>query len=105
MSREDQVNLNSYANKLISSISSFQDSMPLESLGHIRLNSLNRLLPYLGAQELTIQGRGVLSQPRILTLLLDGGGNPTWSQVGANWPCHIIYGQLTPFGCSMALMP
>ncbi|MBW0582422.1 hypothetical protein O181_122137 [Austropuccinia psidii MF-1] len=32
--------------------------MPLKSLHRIRLNSLNRLLPYLGAQELTIQGRG-----------------------------------------------
>ncbi|MBW0512081.1 hypothetical protein O181_051796 [Austropuccinia psidii MF-1] len=31
-----------------------------------------------------------------LTLLLDGGGNPTWSQVGANWPRHIFYGQLSP---------
>ncbi|MBW0570285.1 hypothetical protein O181_110000 [Austropuccinia psidii MF-1] len=49
--------------------------------------------------------RPYLSQPHMLTLLLDGGSNPTWSQVGANWPCHIIYGQLTPFGCSMALTP
>ncbi|MBW0499250.1 hypothetical protein O181_038965 [Austropuccinia psidii MF-1] len=40
-----------------------------------------------------------------LTLLLDGCGNPTWSQVGANWPRHIIYGPLAPFGCSMALKP
>ncbi|MBW0577142.1 hypothetical protein O181_116857 [Austropuccinia psidii MF-1] len=33
-----------------------------------------------------------------LTLLLDGCGNPTWSQVGANWPSHIFYGQLAPLG-------
>ncbi|MBW0541898.1 hypothetical protein O181_081613 [Austropuccinia psidii MF-1] len=33
-----------------------------------------------------------------LTLLLDGCGNPTWSQVGANWARHIIYGQLAPLG-------
>ncbi|MBW0505752.1 hypothetical protein O181_045467 [Austropuccinia psidii MF-1] len=33
-----------------------------------------------------------------LTLLLDGCGNPTWSQVGANWSRHIFYGQLAPFG-------
>ncbi|MBW0506390.1 hypothetical protein O181_046105 [Austropuccinia psidii MF-1] len=33
-----------------------------------------------------------------LTLLLDGCGNPTWSQVGANWSRHIIYGQLAPLG-------
>ncbi|MBW0576564.1 hypothetical protein O181_116279 [Austropuccinia psidii MF-1] len=32
--------------------------MPLESLGQIRLNSLNSLLCYLGVQELTIQGKG-----------------------------------------------
>ncbi|MBW0498415.1 hypothetical protein O181_038130 [Austropuccinia psidii MF-1] len=40
-----------------------------------------------------------------LTLLLDGCGNPTWSQIGANWPRHIIYGPLAPFGCSRALTP
>ncbi|MBW0552282.1 hypothetical protein O181_091997 [Austropuccinia psidii MF-1] len=33
-----------------------------------------------------------------LTLLLDGCGNPTWSQVGANWSCHMIYRQLAPLG-------
>ncbi|MBW0578991.1 hypothetical protein O181_118706 [Austropuccinia psidii MF-1] len=33
-----------------------------------------------------------------LTLLLDGCGNPTWSQVRANWSHHIIYGQLAPLG-------
>ncbi|MBW0514461.1 hypothetical protein O181_054176 [Austropuccinia psidii MF-1] len=33
-----------------------------------------------------------------LTLLLDGFGNPAWSQVGANWSRHIIYGQLAPLG-------
>ncbi|MBW0543590.1 hypothetical protein O181_083305 [Austropuccinia psidii MF-1] len=33
-----------------------------------------------------------------LTLLLDGCGNPTWSQVGANWSRHIIHGQLAPLG-------
>ncbi|MBW0578427.1 hypothetical protein O181_118142 [Austropuccinia psidii MF-1] len=32
-----------------------------------------------------------------LTLLLYGCGNPTWSQVGANWSRHIIYGQLPPW--------
>ncbi|MBW0520786.1 hypothetical protein O181_060501 [Austropuccinia psidii MF-1] len=33
-----------------------------------------------------------------LTFLLDGCGNPTWSQVGSNWSCHIFYGQLAPLG-------
>ncbi|MBW0583008.1 hypothetical protein O181_122723 [Austropuccinia psidii MF-1] len=79
-------------------ISSFQESVALESLCPIRLNSLNRLLPYLGAQELTIQGRGVLSQPRVMTLLHGCCGNPAWNQVGANWPHHIFYGQLVPSG-------
>ncbi|MBW0490356.1 hypothetical protein O181_030071 [Austropuccinia psidii MF-1] len=40
---------------------------PLESLQPIHLNSLNRLGPYLGAQELTIQGRWLMSQPQIIT--------------------------------------
>ncbi|MBW0487644.1 hypothetical protein O181_027359 [Austropuccinia psidii MF-1] len=40
-----------------------------------------------------------------LTLLLDGCGNPTWSQIGANWPRHIMDGPLAPFGCPMALTP
>ncbi|MBW0532237.1 hypothetical protein O181_071952 [Austropuccinia psidii MF-1] len=71
---------------------SFQESIPLESLSPVRLNFLNRLLPYLGAQELTNQGRGVLSQPRVMTLLHGCCGNPAWNQVGANWPHHILYG-------------
>ncbi|MBW0525968.1 hypothetical protein O181_065683 [Austropuccinia psidii MF-1] len=29
---------------------------------------------------------------------VDGCGNPTWSQVGANWSSHIIYGQSAPLG-------
>ncbi|MBW0532081.1 hypothetical protein O181_071796 [Austropuccinia psidii MF-1] len=35
-----------------------QDLTPFESLHHIHLKSLNRLLTGLGAQKLTIQGRG-----------------------------------------------
>ncbi|MBW0576116.1 hypothetical protein O181_115831 [Austropuccinia psidii MF-1] len=33
-----------------------------------------------------------------LTLLLDGCGKSTWSQVGANGPRRIFYGQLPPLG-------
>ncbi|MBW0521769.1 hypothetical protein O181_061484 [Austropuccinia psidii MF-1] len=98
MSREDQVNPISYTIISISSKFSFQESIPLESLFPIHLNVLNRLLPYLGAQELTIQGRGVLSQPRVMALLHGCCGNLAWDQVGANWTHHILYGQLAPFG-------
>ncbi|MBW0558426.1 hypothetical protein O181_098141 [Austropuccinia psidii MF-1] len=31
-----------------------------------------------------------------LTLLLDGCSNPTWSQVGANWPRHIFMANWPP---------
>ncbi|MBW0536253.1 hypothetical protein O181_075968 [Austropuccinia psidii MF-1] len=96
MSREDQVNPISYAIISISSKFSFRESIPLESLCPIHLNSLNSLLPYLGAQELTIQGMRVLSQPRVMTLLHGCCSNPAWNQAGANWPHHIFYGQLAP---------
>ncbi|MBW0482226.1 hypothetical protein O181_021941, partial [Austropuccinia psidii MF-1] len=64
MSKEDQINVISYANLFTSLKFSFQNSIPLEPLCPIHLNSLKRLVPYLGAQELTIQGRWVLSQPQ-----------------------------------------
>ncbi|MBW0585798.1 hypothetical protein O181_125513 [Austropuccinia psidii MF-1] len=102
MSREDHVNLNSYANDLISSNFLFKIKIPLEPPRPIHLNSLNRLLPYLDAQELTIQGRGVLSQPRRLTLLQGCCGNSNLEPVGANWPHLVSYGQLVP---SSALWP
>ncbi|MBW0474376.1 hypothetical protein O181_014091 [Austropuccinia psidii MF-1] len=64
---------------------SFQDSMPLEYLHPIHLNSLRRLLPYLGAQEFTIQGKGVLSQPQIITPLngccSNSNLNPSYGQL------------------------
>ncbi|MBW0586794.1 hypothetical protein O181_126509 [Austropuccinia psidii MF-1] len=44
-----------------------------------------------------------VSQPRVLALLLDGCGNPTWSQDGANWSCHVLYGQLAPLGVLWSL--
>ncbi|MBW0570528.1 hypothetical protein O181_110243 [Austropuccinia psidii MF-1] len=40
----------------------------------------------------------ILSQPRVLALLLDGCGNSTWSPDGANWSRHVLYGQLAPLG-------
>ncbi|MBW0517383.1 hypothetical protein O181_057098 [Austropuccinia psidii MF-1] len=98
MSREDQVNPISYAFISICSNFSFQESIPLKSLCPIRLNRLNRRLPYLGAQELTIEGRGVLSQPQVMNLLHGCCHNPAWNQVGANWPHHISYSQFAPFG-------
>ncbi|MBW0519981.1 hypothetical protein O181_059696 [Austropuccinia psidii MF-1] len=94
MSREDQVNPISYAIISTSSKFSFQESIPLESLHPIRLNSLNRLLPYLGTQELTIKGRGVLSQPRGMTPLHGCCGNLSWNQVRANWPTLMLYSPL-----------
>ncbi|MBW0514249.1 hypothetical protein O181_053964, partial [Austropuccinia psidii MF-1] len=50
-------------------------------------------LPVTGA---LLREEGVTTMS--LTLLLDGCGNPTWSQVGANWSCHIFYGELAPWG-------
>ncbi|MBW0586270.1 hypothetical protein O181_125985 [Austropuccinia psidii MF-1] len=40
---------------------------------------------------------GCVSQPQVMTLLHGCCGNPAWNQVGANWPHHIVYGQLAPF--------
>ncbi|MBW0546850.1 hypothetical protein O181_086565 [Austropuccinia psidii MF-1] len=45
-----------------------------------------------------ITANSMLATTTSLTLLLDGCGNPTWSQVGANWSRHIVYGQLAPLG-------
>ncbi|MBW0541638.1 hypothetical protein O181_081353 [Austropuccinia psidii MF-1] len=73
MSKEDQINLISYAN-LFTSL----------------------LVAYLGAQEITIQARRVLSQPQIITLLYWCCGNSSLTQARDNWPYHIIYGQLDP---------
>ncbi|MBW0574280.1 hypothetical protein O181_113995 [Austropuccinia psidii MF-1] len=44
-----------------------------------------------------------MSQPQVLALLLDGCGNPTWSQDGANWSRHVLYGQLAPLGALWSL--
>ncbi|MBW0535558.1 hypothetical protein O181_075273 [Austropuccinia psidii MF-1] len=97
MSREDQVNLNSYADTFISSDLFFSRfKIPLESLCPIHLNSLNRLLPYLGAQELTIQGRRVLSQPQRMTFLHWCCSNSNLRPSGANWPHHIFMANLVP---------
>ncbi|MBW0476718.1 hypothetical protein O181_016433 [Austropuccinia psidii MF-1] len=62
MSKEDQIILKPYAN-LESVLSSCQNSTPLESLCPIFLDRLNRILPYVCAQELTIQGRGYCHNP------------------------------------------
>ncbi|MBW0502282.1 hypothetical protein O181_041997 [Austropuccinia psidii MF-1] len=77
----------------------------MDPLRPICLNSLNRIIPYLGAQELTIQGRGVLSQPRRLTLLhrccSDSNLEPSWGQLATPyllWP-------IGPLWCSMAIWP
>ncbi|MBW0532897.1 hypothetical protein O181_072612 [Austropuccinia psidii MF-1] len=37
-----------------------------------------------------------MSQPQRITLLNGCCGNSSLTQVRANWPYHIIYGQLTP---------
>ncbi|MBW0552426.1 hypothetical protein O181_092141 [Austropuccinia psidii MF-1] len=85
MSKEDQINLISYA-KFFTSLKVLFKIQPLDSLRLICLNSLNRLVPYLGSQELTIQGRGVLSQPRIIALLNwccgNANLNPSHGQLG-----------------------
>ncbi|MBW0585921.1 hypothetical protein O181_125636 [Austropuccinia psidii MF-1] len=96
MSREDQFNLNSYANILSVQIFSFQDSNTSGIPTSNPSNSLNRLLPYLGAQELTIRGRGVLSQPQRMTLLYW-----CWGQLATPY----LYGQFGPLWRSMAFWP
>ncbi|MBW0536852.1 hypothetical protein O181_076567 [Austropuccinia psidii MF-1] len=105
MSREDQVNPISYAIISIGSKFSFQESIPLESLGLICFNSFNKLLPYLGALELTIQGRGVLSQPLGMTppqwVLQQFSLEPSWGQLATPYPIW----QIGPLWCSMALWP
>ncbi|MBW0491747.1 hypothetical protein O181_031462 [Austropuccinia psidii MF-1] len=92
MSREDQVNLISYAN-LFTSLKFFLRFNTYGILCPICPNSLNRLLPYLGAQDLTIQGRGYChnhdeAPPNGCCR------NPSLTQVRPNWPCHIIYDQM-----------
>ncbi|MBW0576540.1 hypothetical protein O181_116255 [Austropuccinia psidii MF-1] len=85
-------------------ISPFKIQIPLESLGPIRPNSLNRVLPYLGAKELTIQGRGVMSQPQRMTLHHWCGSNsnlrPSWGQ----FTIPYLYGQFNPLWCSRQVL-
>ncbi|MBW0509308.1 hypothetical protein O181_049023 [Austropuccinia psidii MF-1] len=72
--------------------------MPLESLSTISFNILNRLLPYLDAQELTIQGRGDCHNHENRPSSMGVAAILTWNQVPANWPHHIFHGQLVPSG-------
>ncbi|MBW0574170.1 hypothetical protein O181_113885 [Austropuccinia psidii MF-1] len=97
-SRENQVNLNSYANTFISSNFLFRIQNPLKSPHPIHLSSLNRLLPYLAAQELTIQGRGYCHNHKEGPSSIGVAAIPTWDQVGANWPHHILMANLAPSG-------
>ncbi|MBW0529142.1 hypothetical protein O181_068857 [Austropuccinia psidii MF-1] len=60
MSKEDQIILRSHANLRPDLKLFFQDAIALYSLHQIILNSLNRLLPWFGAQELTIKGGGTV---------------------------------------------
>ncbi|MBW0583077.1 hypothetical protein O181_122792 [Austropuccinia psidii MF-1] len=86
---------------IITSKFSFQDQIPLEYLCPIRLNSLNRLLPYLGDQALTIQGRVVLSQPQVWPSSLMAAAIQPGAKLGpighvipfmANLPPWVFYG-------------
>ncbi|MBW0578254.1 hypothetical protein O181_117969 [Austropuccinia psidii MF-1] len=83
---------------LYQSQSSFKDSIPRELLHPIRLNSLNRLVPYLGALELTIQSRRVLSPPQRMTLLnwfcVNPSLKPRWGQLVTPY----LHGKLAPSG-------
>ncbi|MBW0576447.1 hypothetical protein O181_116162 [Austropuccinia psidii MF-1] len=49
-------------------------------------------------QDVEKKIKKVMSQPQVMTLLHGCCGNLAWDQVGANWPHHIFYGQLDPFG-------
>ncbi|MBW0544583.1 hypothetical protein O181_084298 [Austropuccinia psidii MF-1] len=100
MSREDYINLNSYANIIISSNLFFKikyrwnpsvRSVSTASTGFC-------LILVLMSSPLKVGGTVTTTS---LTLLLDGCGNPTWSQVGpighvisvmANWPPWVFYG-------------
>ncbi|MBW0556206.1 hypothetical protein O181_095921 [Austropuccinia psidii MF-1] len=98
MSREDYINLNSYANIIISSKLSLHDStipgIPLSNPSQ-QPQQASTLSWCSGAHHSRSGGTITTTS---LTLLLDGCGNPTWSQVGANWSRHIFYGQLAPLG-------
>ncbi|MBW0521627.1 hypothetical protein O181_061342 [Austropuccinia psidii MF-1] len=90
MPKEDQIILMPYAN-LASVLIFLQNSTPLESLHPICLNSLNRILPYPRTQELTIQGRGVLSQPWKIPLSIGVYGNSSLHQYIKIWPYPHFY--------------
>ncbi|MBW0506005.1 hypothetical protein O181_045720 [Austropuccinia psidii MF-1] len=123
MSKEGKIILTSYANLFIGSQILLQDSKPLEPLIPIHLNSLNRILPGLGAWDLTIQGGGTVTtmgknppidvyQCSSLTQLMEncpmGNTHPSWPYPSplallANSPPHQTPGQSHCFWALLAI--
>ncbi|MBW0548318.1 hypothetical protein O181_088033 [Austropuccinia psidii MF-1] len=98
MSRDDYVKLNSYANIIISSKFSLKDKntsgIPLSNPSQQPQQAST--LSWCSGAHHSREGGTVTTTSS--TLLLHGCSYPTWSQVGANWSHHYIYGQVAPLG-------